>query len=214
MDPPIKNGVVGDWRLDDSEFLASFHLPGLAEKYDTLKMRNPLPRDSRIVFDEEKHEYWIDGRIKVPRSVTGLVHAYASEFDPYAAVRAMKNSARWPEKVLEFTTEAGEMQDSEIVELWARRGRIASARGTLLHWHAEMALNGREIEQPHSPEFSQLSNIVRFLKEHLGLKEWRTEISLFHCGLCLAGDRLFFKMYNTRYLGQSVGRVSLIIWAA
>ena len=73
MDPPIKNGVVGDWRLDDdSEFLKHFRLPGLAEKHETLKASNPLPRDARVSFNEEKHEYSIDG-VKAPRSVTGLV---------------------------------------------------------------------------------------------------------------------------------------------
>ena len=194
MHPPIRNGHVGDWRLSDADFLASFRLPGAADKHDKLKELNPLPRDGRILFDEERHEYWIDGRVRVPRSVTGLVHAYNSEFDPYAAVRAMKNSTRWPEKREAFLNDVGkELEDSEIVELWARRGRIASARGTLLHYHAEMHLNGREIEPPHSPEFAMLLAMVRALKEHFGLCPYRTEISLFHAGLCLAGqaDALF-----------------------
>ena len=134
--PPIKDGVCGDWQLSDAEFLKSFKLPGEAEKYDMLKVANPLPRDARIVFDEAKHEYWIDGLAKVPRSVTGLVHAYyASHFDPHAAVRAMKGSAKWLEKREAFLTDSGrELEDDEIVDLWAHRGRVASARGTLLHW--------------------------------------------------------------------------------
>ena len=72
---PIENGRVADWRLPDSEFLSSFSLPGLADKCDTLRDLHPLARDRRVVFYEDKHEYWIDG-IKAPRSVTGLVHAY------------------------------------------------------------------------------------------------------------------------------------------
>ena len=136
MGPPIKNGTVGDWRLSDADFLATFHLPGASNKHDKLMDLHPLPRDARIRFDEEKHEYWIDGRVKAPRSVTGLVHAYASRFDPGRAVRAMKSSARWPEKREGFLNEAGEeLEDAEIVALWEQRGRIASARGTLLHWH-------------------------------------------------------------------------------
>ena len=62
---PIRNGVVGDWRLQDAQFLANFHLPGLAEKHDTLKKLNPLPRDVRISFNEERHEYLIDS-VKAP----------------------------------------------------------------------------------------------------------------------------------------------------
>ena len=68
--PPVKNGDVGDWRLSDADFLASFHLPGLSDKHDRLQEQHPLPRDHRIVFHEAKHEYFCDG-VKAPRSVTG-----------------------------------------------------------------------------------------------------------------------------------------------
>ena len=136
----VKNGDVGDWRLSDVDFLASFHLPGASDKHDILKGQHPLLRDRRIVFHEEKHEYFVDN-VKVPRSVTGLVHTYGWEFDPHAAIQAMKNGARWPEKRASFMTDSGtEMSDGEIVQMWKRSGQIASARGTLLHWHCEMHL--------------------------------------------------------------------------
>ena len=156
-----------------------------------LKVSNPLPRDARIVFDEEKHEYWIDGVHKVPRSVTGLVHAYGWDFDARAAVTAMKSSARWPTHKREaFLTDAGdEMADDAIVEMWSRRGNIASARGTLLHWHAEMHLNWRRMELPHSPEFHMFLEILDVLQQHFGLRPFRTEVCLLHCGLLLAGER-------------------------
>jgi hypothetical protein len=194
MEPPalVKNGDVGDWRLNDVDFLASFHLPGVSDKHDRLKYQHPLPRDRRIVFHEEKHEYWIDG-VKAPRSVTGLVHTYGWEFDPHAAVVAMKNGTRWPEKRASFMTDSGtEMSDGEIVEMWKSSGQIASARGTLLHWHAEMHLNGRTLEPPHSPDFAMFLTILDVL-QGWGLRPFRTEISLFHSGLCLAGqaDALF-----------------------
>ena len=139
--PPIRNGTVGNWQLPDNECLASFKLPGPEEKHDVLKDQNPLPRDKRITFDEEKHEYTIDGSIKVPRSVTGLVHHYASHFDPLVAISAMRRGAHWEEKLEAFVTEAGDlMSDDQIVALWAHNGRVCSARGTLLHWHAETLL--------------------------------------------------------------------------
>ena len=74
------------------------------------------------------------------------------------------------------------MNDDEIVELWKRRGNIASARGTLLHWHAEMQLNGRRLEEPHSPEFKMLLGLLDVLQQQLGLRPFRTELCLFHCG--------------------------------
>ena len=133
-----------------------------------------------------RHEYWIDG-VKAPRSVTGLVHAYSSEFDPWAAVRAMKRGARWQEKRESFLTATGsDMEDSEIVGMWKSSGQVASARGTLLHWHAEMFLNGRRLEAPHSPEFKMFLAIFDVLRSW-GLRPFRTELSMFHCGLCLAG---------------------------
>ena len=114
---PVPNGLVGDWRLADESFLASYHLPGLAEKHETLKRLNPLPRDSRISFNEERREYLIHG-VKAPRSVTGLVHTCSWDFDPHLAVRAMKNGSRCQEKREAFLTEAGqEMEDDEIVEM-------------------------------------------------------------------------------------------------
>ena len=39
----VKNGVVGDHRLNDAQFLASFHLPRFDQRIDTLQRRNPLP---------------------------------------------------------------------------------------------------------------------------------------------------------------------------
>ena len=118
MDTPIANGVVGDWRLSDAEFLASFHLPGLAEKHETLKKLNPpLPRDARISFNEYRHEYTIDGII-APRSTTGLVHAYGWDFDPHVAVRAMKNGSRWHGKKREdyLKDDGEELGDDEVVQ--------------------------------------------------------------------------------------------------
>ena len=183
----VKNGAVGDWRLSDVDFLASFHLPGVADKHDRLKDHNPLPRDRRIVFHEEKHEYLCDN-VKAPRSVTGLVHTYAWEFDPHAAVRAMKNGARWPKKRASFMTDSGtEMSDGEIVEMWKSSGQIASARGTLLHWHVEMHLNGMTLELPHSPDFAMFLTILDVL-QGWGLRPFPTQQSLFvGCGyICAA----------------------------
>lgn len=200
MGPPIKHGALGDWQLSDADFLASCHLPGAAHKHDRLKDLHPLPRDGRILFDEERHEYCIDGRVKAPRSVTGLVHSYASDFDPSATVRTMKSSARWPEKREAFLTDAGEeMAYPEIVELWERCGRIASARGTLLHWHAEMHLNGRQLELPHSPEFSMFLSILDILQEYFGLRPFRTDISIFTGGYASQAKQ-------TRYLSTCVTR--------
>ena len=86
---------LADWRLPDNEFLAAFKLPGPSERCDALRIRNPMPREDRIVFHEETHTYRVDG-ILAPRSVTGLIHEYQSgSFDPAVAVEAMKRGKHW-----------------------------------------------------------------------------------------------------------------------
>ena len=88
----INNGVVGDWRLSDEEFLRDFQLPSAQDKTETLRATNPLSNDSRIVFDEEAHTYTVDGSL-VPLSVTGLIHQFCHEFDPQ-----FKECAQTPRK--------------------------------------------------------------------------------------------------------------------
>ena len=184
---------LADWRLPDDQFLAAFKLPGPSERCFALSAKNPMAREKRIVFYEDSHTYTVDG-IKAPRSVTGLVHAYeASNFQPLVAIEAMKRGKNWPVKMEEFINEDGDcMSDEEICNLWQLRGRIASARGTLLHFHAECHLNGLEIEKPHSPEFKNFLLLAEALRE-MGWMPFRTEVCLAHMGLCVCGqlDALF-----------------------
>ena len=84
----VRNGDVGDWRLDDERFLETFHLPK-REDCGPLARANPLARDGRTTFEEVPHTYKID-RMLAPRSVTGLLHEYTSEFNAERALRAMK----------------------------------------------------------------------------------------------------------------------------
>ena len=100
----------------------------------------------------------------------------------------MKAGKNWEEKRHAFLTADGdEMDDSEIVELWEKKGKVASARGTLLHYHAEAYCNGRLIEQPWSPEFKMVLLLIEALKG-AGFTPWRTEVCIFSVGLCCAGQ--------------------------
>jgi hypothetical protein len=190
----IKNGTVGDHRLDDGAFLAAFRLPRFEERVDILRGLNPMPRESRIAFNEDRHEYVIDSAIKAPRSVTGLVHSYAGHFDPHHACELMRAGRNWCERELEFTRDGRVMTNDEIVALWCHRGKVASARGTLLHYHAETFLNNCIIEHPQSTEFQQLLEIVSWLVD-AGWTPFRTELCLCSCQYALAGqaDALFRK---------------------
>jgi hypothetical protein len=171
-----------DWRLSDVEFLKAFRLP--QKGAGQLKELYKFPREDRITFDEEKHEYTIDGQI-APRSVTKLLHEYASEFDPNRALIAMKNGIDWETKKLEFE-ETG-TSDIEIMKRWELNGEVARARGTLLHYHAEQMMNGEDIEEPYSPEFAQAKMIYGYLVEQ-GFEPYRAEVNIFHRGLEVAGQ--------------------------
>ena len=174
--------------------VANFKLPGASERCGELAQKNPLgEREQRIKFYEDEHIYFVDG-VRVPRSVTGLVHSYCTgAFRPAEAVASMKASGRWEERRLDFLHADGtEMNSDEIAQRWERQGRVASARGTLLHFHAECWCNGRAIEEPHSLEFTMVLRIAAVLREW-GFVPWRTELCVFHMGLKVAGqlDALF-----------------------
>ena len=128
---------LAGWRLADDDFLATFKLPDPNERCDALRMRNPMPREDRIVFYEEAHTYRADG-IRAPRSVTGLMHEYqCGSFDPVVGVKATKRGKNRQTKKDEFVTDCGrDVTNEEICESWLHNGKVASAKGTLLHYQS------------------------------------------------------------------------------
>ena len=145
-----------------------------------------MPREDRITFDEESHVYTVDG-VRVPRSVTGFLHSFSHEFDPREAIRSMQSGRNWEERRAEFTRDDGkDMTPDEIAARWASNGQVQRTRGTLLHYHAEQACNGRQIEEPHSPEFRQVLELLEAVK--LRFEIYRTEFSMFNSALSLAGQ--------------------------
>ena len=180
---------LADWRLSDADFLKKIESSGTAEKFTELRRRHPLPREQRIVFHEGPHKYEVDG-ITVPRSATSLIHSYCpAPFDPATALASMKAAKR-----AQFINDADGRQitDEEVLASWTTNGQVASARGTLLHYHAEACCNGIAVEPPHSPDFKMIIRLVDALQE-MGYTPFRTELCVIHLGLCCAGqiDALF-----------------------
>ncbi|CAE7942790.1 unnamed protein product, partial [Symbiodinium necroappetens] len=190
--------VVGNWALaDDAAFLATFRLPRAEDKTEALAAQHPLPRDTRIVFYEDAHYYEItnpgeeDRPVRAPWSVTGFGKEFHEEFDAdgcidkwFAADRAgLPRSGRG--NVYKHA-DGQWMTREEIKARWS--DRTPSARGTLMHFHIEQHLNGCVIAEPHSPEFAQFLAFEREVMQARGLRPFRTELSMFHCGLSLAGQ--------------------------
>ena len=82
------------WQLSDDEFVRQvLELPRVLQ----LKERHPFPREDRVVFYEHDHLYFVDG-LRVPRSVTSLLHEYAKPFNPARALASMKRGVNWEVK--------------------------------------------------------------------------------------------------------------------
>ena len=186
----INNGVVGDWRLSDEEFLRTFQLPSAQDKTETLRATNPLSNDSRIVFDEEAHTYTLDGLL-VPLSVTALVDEFCHDFNPGDAILGMRPDTK------EKYAEQGLMTEKAIIASWNRNGEVQRNRGTLMHYHIEQFLNGCAIEEPQSPEFQQFAQL--FQRIAMDQRVFRTELSVFSSQLNVAGqiDALFLRTDGT-----------------
>ena len=178
------NGEVGDWRLSDFDFLASFELP--QRRPDRLAKLNPFAQDARIHFDEPSHTYKFDGHV-VGRSVTGLLHQFATDFDPTAALAAMKRSPEWETKKAAFEEQGLGTSDRDFLERWSLNGRVQRSRGTLMHFHCECMVNGIEVESPWSPEFQQARAVYAQLLD-MGLQPWRSELSMYSTILQCAGQ--------------------------
>ena len=194
---------VADWRLPDAAFLASFRLPTKTGE-GVLARANPFPREGRVSFDAACHQYVIDGIIS-PRSVTGLLHTYAEPFNSTRAVESMRAGFGWEERRAEFDALGVDAGSAEAIEEhWRVAGEVARARGTLLHFHAEQAANSRRVEEPHSPEFSQVLDLLQAFASR-GWTLYRTELNIFHCGLRCAGQPdLLCK--------DTTGRLVLVDW--
>ena len=175
------------WQLGDAELVEAWQpLPRVTQLQD----QHPFPREDRVVFHEHDHSYFVDG-VRVPRSVTSLLHAYATPFEPARALACMKRRD-WDVKREAMEQQGLGTSDEDIMARWRRNGEVQSKRGTLLHYHAELLMNGIEVDEPHSPEFVQVRALYRALLLR-GLTPHRTELCVFHCGLRVAGqiDALF-----------------------
>ena len=138
------------------------------------------------------------------KAFTKLLHEYASEFDPVSAARAMRNGANWETKRATFEDMGVGTEVEDIVSYWERKGEVARARGTLLHFHCEQMVNGRPIQQPHSTEFQQAHALYEQLLA-AGLKPFRAEVNLYSTKLQVAGQADLLMRFNN-------GNVVVIDW--
>jgi hypothetical protein len=148
-----------------------------------LERVNAHPRDSRIVLDNEMHQYFIDG-LRYPGSVSALIHEYFPQFDGPAVVRGSfdkwsTNRANKYYRLIFYLRSVLELDDErckqEITRTWAASGHRASTLGTDTHLQIKLCLND-EAHEPGSREFQQY---VAWRGTHPTWQPYRSEWSVF-----------------------------------
>jgi hypothetical protein len=139
---------------------------------------NPHKRDSRIVFDEAPHIYYIDGSCDGYTSVTTFNHAHFEKFDSDKIINNMMKSKRWPQNKY-----YGQTSD-EIKAGWDKNRDEAAASGTKMHYDIECYYNKMNVMND-SIEYQYFKN---FLENYPELQPYRTEWMIFHEELKLAGS--------------------------
>ena len=185
----VPHNAVADWRWSDSEFLAN----GLREAEmdsveDALRKANATPLCARIHFLRDGHVYLLDG-CPLPWSCTTFCSQCCEPFD---AVSVSERLAANPCRAAELNyvrEDGGILTAEEMREQWARKGQVASMRGTLAHWHAEVLFNPScTLEPPWSPEVRMIQAFRRHFLKRLGLRPIRTEMNVFDERLRLGGQ--------------------------
>lgn len=136
-----------------------------------LSRRNAHVRDSRIVFVEEGHQYYLDGKGDGHVSTTAVVHSLFPGFEPDSAIMSMKNSRLKPWKDNQFYGKSDEF----IKAAWEKNARDASEAGTAMHANIENFYNGLG----HTTDGREWELFKEYRKDHEHLVPYRTEWCIF-----------------------------------
>ena len=96
-----------------------------------LNLKNKHANDSRLVFDSDNHEYFVDGK-KIKYSVTGLIESFFPKFDSdyWSSKKAIERIQIEGEKL---TNENISNVKKDILMQWEGNRKDAADKGTLLH---------------------------------------------------------------------------------
>jgi len=164
-----------------------------------LKNIHPHSRDDNIQFAEIGHKYTIlTDPSSLYTSVTKWNHSHFPEFNSDAIISSMMKSKNWKEghKYWNMTPE-------EIKKQWSDNSTNVSSLGTSLHYEIECFMNNSTIPKEYThqelwnnynyKEESKTKEIeweyfLNFLQDTPELKPFRTEWTIYHEDLKLAGS--------------------------
>jgi hypothetical protein len=172
---------------------------------NVLANRNRHPRDDNIQFFEEGHKYVIKSDLTSKyTSVTTWNHSHFPHFDADAVIANMMKGRNWKEghKYWGMTAE-------EIKTQWNANGTSVSSLGTDMHYEIECFMNDKRMQCEYThKELYQIYNcdyikknshhhdqkslewkyFIEFVKDTPDLKPYRTEWTVYHEELKLAGS--------------------------
>ena len=167
---------------------------------NVLQTNNAHIRDKYIKFYEPTHTYTIipDAKSKY-KSVTTWNHSHFPHFDADDIIKKMMRSKGWKEGHKYWGLTA-----AQIKAQWSANGAAVSGAGTNMHFDIECFMNNPDIKFPDYKHSDLLENylekgetpnitlewqyFMNYVKDTLHLKPYRTEWTIYHEDLKLAGS--------------------------
>jgi hypothetical protein len=167
---------------------------------NVLQTNNAHIRDKNIKFYEPTHTYTIipDAKSKY-KSVTTWNHSHFPHFDADDIIKKMMRSKGWKEGHKYWGLTA-----AQIKAQWSANGAAVSGAGTNMHFDIECFMNNSNIKFPDYKHSDLLENylekgetpnmtlewqyFMNYVKDTLHLKPYRTEWTIYHEDLKLAGS--------------------------
>jgi len=165
-------------------FGKKFSLPMTNEKLVLAEM-NAHPMDSRIDFDPEAHEYFVDDKA-MELSVTQMVEDFFEKFDADDVIRKMMGGNRWPREGY-INKDGSPFTEMEIKAKWDNIGEYARNKGTWMHYNIERFFNNLE----PSPALEEMDHFMAFFTDFItgrNVQPFRTEWRIAAPDLKLAGS--------------------------
>jgi hypothetical protein len=171
--------------------------------YPILNTKNAHPRDKNIKFAEEGHKYTInDDPTKKYTSVTTWNHSHFPHFDADSIIQKMISGKSW-----KLGHKYWGLTPDQIKDLWNSKRDDAAGAGTSMHFEIECFMNSNVLmfEYTHKELLHQYNIWIKYDKKHLELgtewqfflkfvedfpelKPYRTEWTIYHEELQLAGS--------------------------
>jgi hypothetical protein len=170
-----------------------------SQLFPILSNRNKHERDQYIEFYEETHKYIITcDKDSKYTSVTTWNHSHFPHFNPDEIIKNMMKSKNWKEGHKYWG-----MKSEEIKKLWDNNRDNVAGAGTDMHYEIECFMNNPNIlyNYTHKDLYelyckTGIPNIdtiewkyfIDFIKDNPDLKPYRTEWTIYHEELKLAGS--------------------------